>query len=218
MAKKSTPGKRKFGQLYTVSSGRIQARYTGPDGVRHPAPMTFEDSDAATTWLLRERRLLEEDPAGWTPPKVRAAKQKAQAVTFGTFAERWLLTRKVKGRPLAGRMRDHYQDLVDRFILPSFEEKPVKQVTPEMIDDWYDTTAIDRPTYRARAYGLANAAVAGATIAELMALAGHSTPAAAMRYQHAARDRMQDLAKRLSKMAAGELGAPDGSNRPVGTA
>lgn len=154
MAKKSTPGKRKFGQLYTMSSGRIQARYTGPDGVRHPAPMTFEDSDAATAWLLRERRLLEEDPAGWTPPKARAAKQKAQTVTFGTFAERWLRTRKVKGRPLAGRTRDHYQDLLDRFILPSFEEKRIKQITPEMIDDWYDTTAVNTQTYRAHAYGL----------------------------------------------------------------
>lgn len=51
--------------------------------------------------------------------------------------------------------------------------------------------------------GLTNAAVAGATIAELMALAGHSTPAAAMRYQHAASDRMQDLAARLSQIALG---------------
>lgn len=51
--------------------------------------------------------------------------------------------------------------------------------------------------------GLTNAAVAGATIAELMALAGHSTPQAAMRYQHASRDRMQELAKKLSAMAEG---------------
>jgi integrase len=49
--------------------------------------------------------------------------------------------------------------------------------------------------------GLTNAAVAGATIAELIALAGHSTPGAAMRYQHAANDRMQDLAPRLSELA-----------------
>jgi hypothetical protein len=38
-------------------------------------------------------------------------------------------------------------------------------------------------------------------MAGLMALAGHSIPGAAMRYQHAARDRMQDLAKRLSEIA-----------------
>lgn len=50
--------------------------------------------------------------------------------------------------------------------------------------------------------GLTNAAVAGATLAELMQLAGHTTPTAALRYQHAASDRMQDLAQRLSAMAA----------------
>lgn len=49
---------------------------------------------------------------------------------------------------------------------------------------------------------LTNAAVAGAIIAELMALAGHSAPGAAMRYQHAASDRMQELAYCLSELAS----------------
>lgn len=405
MAQRKAPAKRAFGQLSIMRSGRIQARYTGPDGELHAAPTTFEDVDAASAWLRRERLLIEDDLASWTPPKVRTAKRKAQRLEFSAFAERWLRTRKVKGRPLAGRTRDHYQDLLDRFILPQFGLVALKDITPEMVDDWYDNTAVDRPTYRAHAYGLlrtilgtavernaipanpahvrgagsvspaheaepatltelaiivaampprqrlmillgawcsnrygeiaelrrrdvdlkrmvirvrrevvwvkdddgryvatvktpktdagsrdapipphlvddikdhlkhhaatgldgllfpnagggqirhstfygqapvvdkrtknirrkghgwyaarhaagrsdlhfhdlrhtalTNAAVAGATIAELMALAGHSTPAAAMRYQHAARDRMQDLAKRLSEMAAGELG------------
>ena len=52
--------------------------------------------------------------------------------------------------------------------------------------------------------GLTNAAVAGATMAELMALAGYSTPGAAMRYQRAAADRLQDLAKRLSAITQSE--------------
>jgi len=34
---------------------------------------------------------------------------------------------------------------------------------------------------------------------------GHSTPQAALIYQHAAADRQADLAARLSAMAAGEL-------------
>lgn len=53
--------------------------------------------------------------------------------------------------------------------------------------------------------GLTNAAVAGATLAELMALAGHTTPQAALRYQHAAQDRMQELAARLSALAQVEV-------------
>lgn len=44
-------------------------------------------------------------------------------------------------------------------------------------------------------------AQAGATIAELMARLGHSTPNAAMRYQHAGRDRDRALAEALSRMA-----------------
>lgn len=45
------------------------------------------------------------------------------------------------------------------------------------------------------------AAQTGATLAELMERLGHSTPAAAMRYQHAARGRSKEIAALLSKLA-----------------
>lgn len=48
--------------------------------------------------------------------------------------------------------------------------------------------------------GAVLAAQTGATLAELMARLGHSTPSAAMRYQHAARDRDADIAAKLSDM------------------
>jgi integrase len=44
------------------------------------------------------------------------------------------------------------------------------------------------------------AAEAGATIAELMARGGHSTPATAMRYQHASAERDQALAERMAAL------------------
>jgi integrase len=47
------------------------------------------------------------------------------------------------------------------------------------------------------------AAVTGATLADLMGRLGHSTPAAAMRYQHASQNRDKQLAAKLSKLAAG---------------
>jgi hypothetical protein len=43
--------------------------------------------------------------------------------------------------------------------------------------------------------------LAGATLAELMARLGHSTPRAAMRYQHASADRDRVIAEALSKLA-----------------
>lgn len=50
--------------------------------------------------------------------------------------------------------------------------------------------------------GAVLAAATGATLAELMARLGHSTPAAALRYQHAAAGRDREIAELLSKMAA----------------
>lgn len=49
--------------------------------------------------------------------------------------------------------------------------------------------------------GAVLAAATGATLAELMARLGHSTPAAAMRYQHRAKGRDREIAALLSKLA-----------------
>jgi integrase len=53
--------------------------------------------------------------------------------------------------------------------------------------------------------GATMAARSGATLAELMNRLGHSTVAAALVYQHAADDRDQQIAERLSRMAQEEL-------------
>jgi integrase len=50
--------------------------------------------------------------------------------------------------------------------------------------------------------GAVLAAATGATLAELMGRLGHSTPAAAMRYQHAAQRRDREIAALLSKLAS----------------
>lgn len=54
--------------------------------------------------------------------------------------------------------------------------------------------------------GAVLAAQTGATLAELMARLGHSTPGAALRYQHAAKGRDAQIATALSKIATGEVG------------
>lgn len=64
--------------------------------------------------------------------------------------------------------------------------------------------AAGRPDLRLhdlRHTGAVLAAQTGATLAELMKRLGHSTPAAAMRYQHAAQDRDKAIAEALSRMA-----------------
>lgn len=52
--------------------------------------------------------------------------------------------------------------------------------------------------------GAVLAAATGASLAELMARLGHSTPQAAMRYQHAAQGRDKQIAALLSKIAEGD--------------
>lgn len=53
--------------------------------------------------------------------------------------------------------------------------------------------------------GATLAAATGATLADLMARLGHSTPAAALRYQHAAADRDRAIAEALSGFASSRL-------------
>lgn len=71
---------------------------------------------------------------------------------------------------------------------------------------WYKARAkADREDLRwhdLRHSSLVLAAATGATLAELMARAGHSTPQAAMRYQHAAQGRDREIAALLSKLAS----------------
>ncbi|WP_396912463.1 tyrosine-type recombinase/integrase [Mycolicibacterium sp.] len=68
-------------------------------------------------------------------------------------------------------------------------------------------TAAGRPDLRfhdLRHTGATLAARTGASLAELMTRLGHSTPQAAMRYQHAAQGRDQAIAEALSKIALGQ--------------
>ena len=64
--------------------------------------------------------------------------------------------------------------------------------------------AIGRPDLRfhdLRHTGLTLSAIVGATTAELMKRAGHGSPAAALRYQHAITDRDKGLAQTLGEIA-----------------
>ena len=50
--------KRTFGEIEKLPSGRVRARYTGPDLRRHSAPFTFDTRLDAEAWLVDERRLM----------------------------------------------------------------------------------------------------------------------------------------------------------------
>ncbi|MGZ4556829.1 MAG: tyrosine-type recombinase/integrase, partial [Mycobacteriaceae bacterium] len=134
--------RQRFGSIRALPSGRYQARYTGPDGVEHKAPLTFDTSGDAQTWLDTVRTDLVRET--WNP-----SAYKAKAPTFGPYADNWL-----KARTLEARTRDHYRKLLDQHLLPTFRDVQLRRITPDAVRLWHSSTLLDRPTYRAHAYSL----------------------------------------------------------------
>lgn len=146
--------RRTFGRIRKLPSGRYQAAYTGPDGRVHSASNTFAAKIDAEGWLSERRREIDRElwSAPATDTETKAKRQRD--LTFGEFSETWLQTRQVKGRPLRPRTREHYQLLLDKHLLPVFGSKPLRSITPEMVDRWYAKTATAAPTLRAHCYSL----------------------------------------------------------------
>lgn len=105
------------------------------------------------------------------------------------------------------QVEDHLVRFVDRsrdaLLFPSEAGGHIQPST--LYRHWYKARAAagreDLRWHDLRHSGAVLAAATGATLAELMARLGHSTPAAAMRYQHAAQGRDKKIAALLSKIA-----------------
>lgn len=146
----TTQGKRQFGSIRKLPSGRFQARYTGPDGHTYAArrengqALTFETKGDANDWLsLRRSEILRND---WLPP----AEPKAVPVTVREYAEAWL-----GHRDLEVRSREQYQQLLRTHVFPTFGTVPVTSVTPAEVRTWHAALAKRTgPTARAHAYAL----------------------------------------------------------------
>lgn len=142
--------RRYFGNVRALPSGRIQARYTGPDGITYTArspeggPLTFDTRGDAEAWLaLRQAEILR---GAWMPP----TDPKPSPVTLRTYAEGWLGT-----RDLEQTTRDHYRQLLAAHIYPALGDQAVTAITPTGVRDWHAKLRRKTgPTSRAHAYGL----------------------------------------------------------------
>ena len=124
--------RRTFGRLRKLRSGRYQAAYVGPDDQLHTAESTFAAKLDAEAWLTDRRREIDREL--WSPPATgeqKRAKRKAE-LRFSNYADKWLQTRTVKGRPLRPRTHAHYRFLLDEHILPTFRTKPVRSITASL--------------------------------------------------------------------------------------
>lgn len=143
---KGQHGRRSFGRLRKLPSGRWQAAYTHHEAL-FKAPVTFEDRDAAGAWLAAERRLI--DLGEWQPPEKRVHRARVTVTRFGPFADEWL-----EDRPLKPRTRAHYRNILDKHLAPTFADRPLAAITHADVQAWYRDMGVRTPTLRSHAYGL----------------------------------------------------------------
>lgn len=77
-------GRNGFGSIRQLPSGRFQARFIGPDGLRRTAPVTFDSKGAARRWLS----MCETDILRGTWTDVEAASER-----LGAYAAKWIRER-----------------------------------------------------------------------------------------------------------------------------
>ncbi len=113
----------------------------------------------------------------------------------------------------------HIVPAVKRHLTEHVGKPPDSLLFPAKSGEHLQPSTLYRHFYKARAKakrpdlrfhdlrhsGAVMAAQTGATLAELMARLGHSTPQAAMRYQHAAQGRARQIAEALSKLQTEHL-------------
>lgn len=150
--------RRSWGKNRKLPSGRWQASYVGPDGVRQTAPNTFETKDDSVAWLVSERRLI--DREDWTPPANRLQRESVRdSRTLRAYAAEWLDAKST----LKPRTRNHYESLLRLHILPTLGEVELVELTTVSIRTWHARLGSRTPTFNAHAYGLLHAVLATAT-------------------------------------------------------
>jgi integrase len=153
-------GKRQFGAIRRLPSGRWQARYPAPGGRLLPADQTFATKQEAGRYLAEiESRMAK---GAWADPE-RAA------VLLADYAHAWLLGRRVRGRALAPRTKDSYQHSLNRWILPTLGQLPLSKITPSRVRAWHtEVSATTGPTATRQAYSVLRAILNTAVEDELL--------------------------------------------------
>lgn len=151
--------KRPFGTKRSLPSGRVQATYIGPDGLRHSAPHTFKNRKQATDYLeeVRAQIVLGQ----WEAEETHHA---GSNYLFGHYCERHIEVRvhPKTGRGLEPSTKAHYRQLLATHLSP-FAEVPISEITPALVHDWWaDATKAGRFTTLSKAYKLMKATMARA--------------------------------------------------------
>jgi len=115
-------GRRQFGTARRLPSGKWQARYFGPDGLRRVGSHTFPTKRDALTWLtLRESELLRGE---WTDPD-------QGRVSFGDYGDRWIAEHK-----LGPRTREAYAAVFRLHVRPFLGHRELGKIRPDTVRTW----------------------------------------------------------------------------------
>ncbi|NEE01501.1 site-specific integrase [Phytoactinopolyspora halotolerans] len=115
-------GRRRFGWVRKLPSGRFQASYLGDDGQRRYAPDTFEREGEASDWLtLRESEILRGE---WIDPLLGQVK-------FSEYASRWIAEREV-----SERTREIYRSLFRLHLEPFLGQRALTEISTEVVRSW----------------------------------------------------------------------------------
>ncbi len=136
-------GRRRFGRVRRLPSGRWQARYRGPDGVDRPAPTTFARKSDADRWLAR----TEDDiiVGEWLDPT-------AGGVVLRDYGLTW-----IDQRPgLRPRTRELYEGLMRLHTLPHLGSYELAGITTPRVRSWHSDLVREGPgqVTAAKAYRL----------------------------------------------------------------
>jgi integrase len=119
----SKKGRRRFGWVRKLPSGRYQASYLGPDGKRRNAPGTFETKTDADQYLVKVESMMMRDE--WTDP-IRAR------IKLGDYADVWIAERP----GLRIRTVELYQWLLRKHIRPYLGAVELGKLTTALIRQW----------------------------------------------------------------------------------
>jgi integrase len=144
-------GRRTFGNVYKLKSGRYRASYLAPDGKRRAGETTFPTVADADAWLSTISSDIVK--GNWRPPE-------PSRETVGAYAKRWLALGVGRdGKPLSPTTAELYDLLWRRWLDPTFGDVALGDVSLEMVRTWLAETRSAHPmsTQPAKAYRLLRA-------------------------------------------------------------
>ncbi len=132
-------GRRHFGNVRRLRSGRYQASYWHL-GRRYVARTTYATKAEANAFLDKTASTIH--GAEWIDPN-------AGRIAFEDYANRWLDQRT----DLRASTADHYRWLLDRKVIPSFGRQPLVRIGPADVRAWHAelhaaTPGVARSAYR----------------------------------------------------------------------